>query len=200
MPAGGLISTDLVRAWEQYFRQRGGAAPNVPSDVLGVVLLDDNSRGPFPGYRSFFAGRSISLVAAQFSYVGILNNENNISSGRSVVVIDWIYYRNLTAADDVIVSVSNSSAIVLANLLAVQDAAEDKDQQSSDNPLIGNVLSGTLNSATVNGTALAAGGDTIGHRLDGPWTLGPGAQLLVRPATVNEGLQVHFRGRYYPPL
>ena len=194
----GLITAELARAYLNYFRKKGGEGPNIPGEVLPVVIVDNNEDGPYPAYRSFFAGPQRAAAAANFSYIGIENEDN--SDVRSVVVIDSILVRNITAADDFVIGVTTTADVLLGGKTNVQDASEDKDQAPTINPSIGNVVSGTVISVTGKGNQFVPAGSTTWVRIEGPWTLGPGAVLFVRPATVNEGLTAFIRGRYYPAL
>lgn len=192
---GQPVAPELARAWENYFRQRGGIAPDAVAQALPVIILDDNSKGPYPPYRSWFAGRAQGLVAAQFTYIGIANNDP--LPGHSVAVVDEISFRINTAVDDLVVLIESIATFPIANPLAVKDAAPEKDQAPSDQPLLGNVVTTATNSATNLGLDIYPSGSQILQVLRGPWTLGPGEQLLLHPNTVANAMFAYFRGRYY---
>ena len=71
-----LVQLELARAWQSYFRQKGGAAPTIPGELLPVVIMDDNTNGPFPPCRTWFAGNTQIAVAAQFSYFIMSNSDS----------------------------------------------------------------------------------------------------------------------------
>src|SRR6185437_13624076 len=112
---------ELVRAWENYFRQRGGASPNIPQEVLPVVLLDDNA--PYPAFRAWVGSRTSAALAGNFSYVGVQNADP--AGTRSVVVVEEIIWRPSVAAD-VTVCLTLPATAPLGTLGAADDVTEDK--------------------------------------------------------------------------
>lgn len=200
MAGGGLVDLGLVRAWEAYFRQKGGGAPNVPPEVVPVIILDDNSRGPYPAYRSFIASRITAFVAAQFAYVGLLNND--VLPSHSVVVCDEIIFISSTV-QDAFVGLTTTTVFGAGSPLVVQDTAEEKDQAPSDRPPLGNVLTLSNNSAvplSTGATEFPGAAAGVLNRIAGPFTLGPQGVLYLQTQLVNTNLQTYFRGRYYPSV
>lgn len=192
-----LLRLELVRAWEHYFRQKGGAAPVVPADILPVVIMDDNTRGPYPAYRAWVGGNQADAVAAQYSYVGVINQDD--PAQKSCVVVDEVIFRT-TTTDDAWIGCTTKAILALGTLSNVVDVAEEKDAAPSDFPRLGNVQIGLLRSAQNQvGTKIPNGAITY-QRLPGPWTLGPQAVLYLQTVIVNNTLIAFFRGRYYPQL
>lgn len=191
-----LPQLEFVRAFENYFRIKGGAGPNIPQEVVPVVILDDTSKGPFPPSRTWFAGIDIGPLAANFDYIGIVNADS--SGVKSVVVVDEIWVAP-GVADVVVIGVSNISGLPYSSLTTAFDPDEDKDQQASVLPVMGNVQLGTLQQVAAIGT-VQFGPLPINPpvSIPGPFTLGGQATLFVRPNSVNEGITAFFRGRYYP--
>lgn len=193
-----LITPELARAYQAYFRTKGGEQPIVPRDVLPVVILDDNSLGPYPAYRAWHAGVSLAAGAVgEFSYIGIRNSDKLIPP--SAVVVDSVDFR-LTVAADVKIGITNDTTIVLGGQVPVLDSAEEKETIPSDAPKIGNAQIGFLNSVGAVGTVFSPAGDLLPHRIDGPWTIGPNGVFLIRPGVAQIGIVAYFRGRYYPAL
>jgi hypothetical protein len=187
---------ELVRAWENYFRQKGGRGPAIAPDVIGVLPLDDAAA--YPPYRRWHTGGAQAAVAAQFSYVGIWNNDT--PEKKSVLVVDELLARPITAADDLVVGVSLVGQVAGFSDNLVEDTAEEKDQQPSHRPFIGNVHWGTCGSATNAASATWPHNALTGATLKGPWSLGPQGLLLLRTGVVNNGLSFYARGRYYEAL
>ncbi|HVS61735.1 MAG TPA: hypothetical protein VHE82_13680 [Gemmatimonadaceae bacterium] len=195
--AAGLVSPELVRAWELYFRSRGGETPNVPSDILPVVILDDNSRGPYPPYRTWVASRTQGPVIAQWPQIGIVNLD--VNSQKSVVVIDEISLR-ASATDNFAVLLTTLAILNLATPVPVSDCAMEKDQAATNQPKLGNVESRMLSNAGDMGGDIYPGGSLSVITIRGPWTIGPGGLFAVQTAAQNETLSAFFRGRYYPSV
>lgn len=190
-------SPELARAWQQYFRVRGGAAPTLPSDILPVVILDDNSRGPYAAHRAWVAGIGQGALAANFTFVGILNADP-LGASRSAVVVDQIYVR-LLVADDMAIGLTTPGVVPLAGpLQSVADAIQDK-EATTGAPLLGNVQVGQVQQVAAFGSLFPNNTTTL-QRIDGPWTLGPQTELVIRPLSVNAAIAAFFRGRYYPPI
>jgi hypothetical protein len=91
----GLPAADapgnIAAAWAQYFRFLSFGAPPaaVAVEIVPAVMIDDNSKGPFPVYRPWALGL-ILPPAAFFSTFFFLNADD--PSTRSVFVIDWIRF------------------------------------------------------------------------------------------------------------
>ena len=196
---GQPLRPELDRAWQQYFTQRGGVGPDVPAQVLPVIVIDDNSKGPFPPYRGLYFGGILGALAANFSYAGI-KNQDPLLQTKSAVVIDYAVVRNSTAQDDFVCGITDGSQMNLNPYANVGDVSGEKEQPAIFGPVIGNVQGGTLNSAGIfGGIGLHPGGPiTQGVRIDGPWVLGPQNIFVVRPLNLAEGIVAFFRGRYYP--
>jgi len=202
---------ELVRAWQLYFGQRGGAGPTLPPDVLPVIVLDDNSAGPYPPYRPWHTGGVDAAVAGQRSAVGVANYDGVALGGglqtiqpiRSAVVVDFIRYR-CEAASDVFVAITNinTNPFEGGSEVTADDAAPEKDPSPLGNPKIGNVMRGTLSQAAQLGSGSMISSDDVGdifpHDIPGPFVLGPGQILYVQENLLASGLRAWFRGRYYP--
>ena len=177
--------------------QRGGVGPDVPAQVLPVVIMDDNSKGPYPACRVWAYGIVVGSVAAQYSYAGILNTDDPVLV-KSAVVIDEVLLR-VGSADDVAFAILNQGSLVLAPLFLVEDMQPEKDPRPIDRPAVGNVKIGSLNTVvSLGNAAMPVGGTSNVVRLPGPFVIGPGQQFVVRPLTVLNAITAFFRGRYYP--
>lgn len=186
-----LLRLDLVRAWENYFRQKGGESPRATQDILTVLQVDDAAA--YPPYRRWAGGISAGAVAAQYSYV--CWGGTDTTEKRSVVVVDEIFFRQPNN-DDIVVGLELASNLPVSTI--VSDIAEEKDQGATARPRIGNVALNALS------TASNFAGETFpfnaGGRIPGPWSIPTGGVLFIRPATVNELIVGYARGRYYPTL
>ena len=205
---GGLPTDALVRAYQRYFRAKD--SPNIPSDMLGVVIMDDNSQGPNAPYRGWYAGVSSPQVAAQYSYAWIANEDGPpgavapTSVGKSFVVIDEVRVKGLNAADDFVFTVSIKGVIVGGTKISVFAANDELDPlQATSSPRLANVSIQAFQQVgqifSVNQVWPAdfiAGSCAI---IRGPFVLGPNGLFAVCPSNVNNGLLAWFRGRYYPP-
>jgi len=213
---GQPVRPELARAWEGYFSQRGGEGPDAPAQALSVIVLDDNSKGPYPPYRSFQGGLVVSPTPAIIGQIGIQNGDAGFTPlvglvgttgvPKSVVVIDWlIVARDATAGGDFFVTLTHNNLKPISTANApVADTAPEKDPTSgATRPQIGNVFVGVRNvdAALIGDQSGQLPGftqDTLPHRVDGPWMLGPGQILYVERNLVNTGFTAYFRGRYYP--
>lgn len=198
---------DLVRAWQLYFGQRGGAGPSLPPDVLPTIVLDDNSNGPWPPYRPFFTSNVKGAVAGERGAVGVANVDGYSTTGgaqlippiRSAAVIDEIRFRTQTAVSvNIGVTSLNSSPFDGSADKPVSDANPEKDPGGLNIfPRMGNVFGGVR-------------GQVAQMSLDGPphaelttvvmlgvWILGPGQVLYVQTNAIADPVTVYFRGRYY---
>lgn len=194
---GGLQRPELARAWEAYFVEKGGEAARVDASVVPVVIMDDNSKGPYPSSRVWMAGTVVAGLAANFTYIGIVNDD--ALGIRSALVIDEIVVRQVTATDDFIISVSDQSTFILGTLAALSDVAAEKDPGGFFGASMSNGKRGSAQTASGIGSTLVPGGPiTQATTLRGPWILGPQANFFVRPLTIANGLAAYFRGRYYP--
>lgn len=203
MPGG----SDLIRAVANYLRIKGD-----PPEAVPVILIDDNSKGPYPPCRVWYGSSLSPNVAAQYSYAWVTNEdgvEGQIAPtgrGKSVMVVDDIYVKSLTAVDDFVIAITRKGSILPTTTTLANDASEEKAVETSTNPVFGNVTinrnqqAGQLwlgnNSQVMPATYIAG---TL-HRIPGPFTLGPQGILAVAPSTVNNGIFAFFRGRYYPAI
>lgn len=193
---GNLITPELLRGWQKYFRAKD--SPNVPADIISVVVLDDNSQGPFPPCRLWHAGSAIAPGAGNFGYLCIGNLDTD---GHSVVVVDELHIANQTAKQDwmlgIIRAVGGSFAISWGR---VSDASTEKDPGvPADDPTIGNVGFGAAQSAVAAVSKLfpgAAVNDIV--RIPGPFILGPGQAFGISCNVFANNIFAWFRGRYYP--
>ena len=201
--SGQPISPELARAWEDFFKQRGGTGPDVPAQILPVVLMDDNSRGPYPPGRPWAAGRISSANAGIFNYLLIINTDTG--NQKSIVVVDEIRVRipNLTE-DDVVVGVGAQSDIPGTSFVPVDETSSRESPVAGGGRPLGNVILGqnfalavALGNVVVPNQNQGAGGSLAPLILQGPWCIPIGAQLFIRPANPNEGICAYFRGRYY---
>jgi len=194
-----LIILELARAWQSYFRTKGGAGPNVAGDILATINFDDSAA--YPPFRAWYSGHTLGGTAAVFSYLGWQNTDP--SGVKSVCVIDAIV-AGVTGTADLSMGILTSGTLgALSATAPVQDRAEEKDQAPTDLPSLGNVIRGSFQSATGYGNILHPGGvatPSPGVEIKGPWTLGPQAIFVIRPTVLNIGLTCYARGRYYPAL
>jgi len=194
---------DLVRAWQLYFGQRGGAGPSLPPDVLPVIVLDDNTG--WPPHQPFFSQNICTAVAGQRSSVGIANVDGYSTTGgtqviqpiKSAAVIDKILWRCGVASDILIaISTLNLNPFTFGDK-AVDDAHPAKDVIGAQFPRIGNVFTGTRTQAAQLGDSGPCYLDALTHELNGQWILGPGQVLYVQENVLADLFQVYFQGRYY---
>jgi hypothetical protein len=157
-----------------------------------MLNLDDGAA--YPPFRRWTAWANQGAVAAQFAYCGVCNVD--APGTKSVVVVDEVIWR-YSVADDGFLRVSLASVVVLGGLIAAYDIAQDKEQQPSDQPRLGNVNSGTLSSVSSLGGVYVPSGNNLPQRVSGLWTLGPGESLSVQPGSANNQCIAFFRGRYY---
>lgn len=199
MNGGQLLPQELVRAFTSYFRRKGGVVPVIQDEIHPVVIVDDNSAGPYPPNRSWHGGVQAAAVAVQFSYVAVMNNDP--IGTHSCVVVDLAIIRPLVA-DDIMVGMSSSSALPLVGGRADDCANEAPlDPTVAFQPLISNVLIGIQQNGSALGfTQRIPHNDILPRNYPGPFTLGPQCYVAFRPVLVNEGIHGWFRGRYYPAL
>lgn len=188
---------ELVAAFLRYAGLKGGDI----GSVVPVVVLDNIAGGPYPTSRIWQLGNSQGAVAAQFSYVGVMNNDpvGTLSS----VVVDTIYLRT-AAADDWRIFITNfatasGQALTLPDQPAM-DLSNERDRDAKDRPFLGQVRGARGNSVasfTLGQEQYPISTGASVGRIDGPFTLGPQAVLLASPATANVQAFAMFRGRYY---
>lgn len=199
-----MSSSDLIRSVANYFRVKG-----TPVEAVPVVILDDNSKGPFPPCRHWYGSGLSGPVAAQWSYVWATNEDGREGQiaptglGKSVMVVDEIFVKAQTAVDDFVIAISRKGSILPTTTTLANDASEEKALDPTTNPVFGNVTlnrnqqAGQLwlgNNSQVWPATFTAG--TV-VRIPGPFTLGPQGLLAIAPSLVNNGIFAMFRGRYY---
>ncbi len=207
---------NILTAFESFFRviAFGVLPPGVKPEIEPMVLLDDNSKGPYPIYRPFTCEYRQVGGGGQFTEIVIVNLDD--ATTHSVVVIDWLLVAVTVAGTDVLFAVRPvlptlqgiTPTLLLTNGGVAFDQGAERDRAPSDGIHIPNVgiyayvlaaqqlASGIGGGA--NATLLPGYGDVLPHGVDGPWMLGPGSMLQLMPAAVNVGLTVYARGRYYP--
>lgn len=208
-------SPELVRAWQLYFKQRGGAGPTLPPDVLPVVILDDNSAGPFCAYRPFQAGATYVAQAGVYSKIGIQNTDDRFTVGsgivgasgvpRSVVVVDRVIIsKDAVAGGDFYATLTHQNLFPMDfDIGPVADVSPQKDPDSQfTRPQLGNVHIGfrQVGAALMGDNSGKLPGftqDQLPHQADGPWIIGPGGIFYIERDVVNSSFSVYFRGRYY---
>lgn len=191
------LKPELDRAYQQYFGQRGGVAPDLAGQVLPVVVMDDSSMGPYPPCRIWEIGSTLGAVAAQFAYQGILNAD--AANAKSAVVVDYVIVGLTTAPDFVGLGITTAASLPLGTLANVEDCAPEKEQPGTFGAALGNVQRGQLNQVAALGQIAGPYLVNTGYRIDGPWILGPGQIFFIRSGSVNQTISGFFRGRYYPP-
>jgi hypothetical protein len=209
------VRPELALGWERYFTQKSGLSPDVPGQVLPVVVMDDNSRGPYPAYRMWQAGYNpASLVGAGvLSRWGIMNTDGFVPAGSgqtvqgqpgSVCVVEYIILmRDATAGGDFFLTFThtNNFPFDAGSAALVADINPQKDVIAQARPTFANVQVGArLNAATIIGDysgILPGHCDGVVRRVDGPWILGPGQILYVERSQVTAGFTPYARGRYY---
>src|SRR5712671_1055455 len=107
------VRPELAAAWQKYFTQKSGLSPDIPGQILPVVILDDNSRGPYQAYRGWHAGVAIGAFAGNYSYCGIANVDDPAKQ-KSVIVVDEIWAKSPVAATDFLVSLTTQTQPSLA--------------------------------------------------------------------------------------
>lgn len=185
---------ELVAAFLRYAGLKGGDI----GQVVPVVVLDNIGGGPYPTSRIYQLGSAAGPTAAQFSYCGIMNNDP--VGVLSSVVIDRILVRTVAADDWRVVQTNLTTTAGLAVGSSADDLSNERDRDAKDRPRLGTILQvqGTLVASFSTGVNIypIAAGSAVGV-IEGPFTLGPQAVLLVSPQTVNVLAQAMFRGRYY---
>lgn len=205
----GLITAELVRAWESYFRQKGGVSPRVVAEVVPVVVMDDNSTGPYPAYRMWHAGSVLAVGINSQAIVAIVNNDPITT--RSAVVVDRIVLGMRGSIDPAqgiawfigILRVSDKSL----SFAPARDSAGEKDPTSAqtfDQPF-GNVQFASGSAAAgpaLVSTPYPAAAIDVPQVIEGRFILGPQQQLICSYSVggIAGGIVPFFRGRYYAAL
>lgn len=197
MALGGLIRPELARAFENYFVIRGGEQPQVASEVVPVVIMDDNSKGPYAPYRTWHAGTNLGAFVGNLSYCAIANVDDPAKQ-KSVVVIEEIYV-NVPAGGRVLHGLTTQTQPSIA-YASVNDADGGKEYSGPTNdPRLGNVAFGSGQSPSFYASAIFPASPAAAIvRIPGPFAVGPGWQYVVVPNLVNTAIEAWFRGRFYP--
>lgn len=200
-----MINTDLSRAFENFFRFKGGAQPTVPSEIVPVVIIDDNTVGPYPGHRRWMYGSGPTGIgsAGNFQYLGIQNADPLDRSQPSACVIDRLLVKNITAANDFAIGIAAGTGNVNIAYGGTRDTVGDKEASFAINvdPLFGNVKAGYGQSASLFGASLFPG-SAVGLivEIPGTWILGPQQQFFISSNVAQQSIHIFARGRYYPAL
>lgn len=197
----GLVVPELARSWFNYFREKGGAAPTIPQEIVPVVIMDDNTNGPFPACRLWHYGTVIGAAVGNFSYLGILNNDD-AKTQKSACVIDRIFAKYSVGVANFTIGVVGIGALAFSSSAQVRDAVMEKELSIGfAEPILGNVLGGVATDPVNFNTAQFPSrpvGEVV--EIPGPFIVGPQQQLLLTTSVNNFSLQAYFRGRYYPSL
>jgi len=187
-----MLREELVRSWQSYFRVKGGDTPDASVQIVPVVILDQFPV-PYPPSRIFSVGGTRAPVAAQFTVLGIMNNDN-IGVG-SVVVVEKLIVR-AAAAEDFGIAVLPLTTVTGGGAVQVND-----DDSSRFGPTAQSFSGAQLLGTNLVGNAAANSvvpyGDALPHELTGHWNIGPGFVLAIYGQTVNIALQAYFQGKYY---
>ena len=202
--SSSLITAELGRAWQAYFRERGGELPSIPSEIVPVLILDDNSKGPYPPCRHWHATIQTAQSAGNFTFAGILNNDDSKSTF-SCCVVDRLFVKaNLGIASDYVLGVSGAAVPNLATG-GVRECILEKEQKNVagniTDPLFNNVQAGSgANASSLVTSSFPGGAFGIVSEIPGPFVIGPQQQFVIASGIVNNGIFVYFRGRYYPSI
>lgn len=209
-------SPEFTRAWQLYFKQRGGIGPGLPPDVMPVVVMDDNTGGPYPPCRIWHAGMRVGPVAAQLAYVGIQNADgaqpgaglqgSNVINSR--VVIDRVTFASSDSPPTVPIDVQVRLADVnsepfngVAGFVAKQADESGADPVASAGfaPRVGNVWIGARNTTPIftTGAQIVPVRSLLAQTLSGPFTLPPQTILYVINNALAGEITAFFQGRYY---
>lgn len=205
-------SPEFVRAWQLYFKQRGGIGPTLPPEVLPVVIMDDNSAGPYAPYRPWYGSAIGTIVAATRTTCGVLNGDGSPPGGgvqgtqvvKSIVVVDKITAIStdgaVAAPFDLRIHISdtNNEPFTGASAQAL-DAAGDPIGIGGfgSTPQVGQVWIGVSNRVLVGPNAIVPVGTLSQVVVTGPWILQPQQILLIEQAAIVGNLRCFFQGRYY---
>jgi len=210
-------SPELAKAWQLYFKQRGGTGPSLPPDVLPVIVLDNNERGPYPCAQIFHAGlKSLAGGAGTFNAVGLGNFDGGVPGTgvkgtqpiKSRVVIDRIRVISTDGAAaaplDLIARVSSVNDEPFNGTLPSQLEIQADDSAGTPLGLGANARLGNVWVGSRQATAFFTTGDQripisgiTAHEILGPFILNPQMIFyLVQAGTVGI-LGAFFQGRYY---
>lgn len=197
MSSGQAIRPELANAVTRGAGIKTLPGLDVATQIIPVMVVEDVSKGPFPPSRIWHAGIGVAGVAAMIAHIGIVNNDPpGTGSG---LTVDYIIAR-VGTADDLFVVVGQNIPTLNLQKATVGDCSNEAGglpAGSAFDPRVGQAfIAAAQNGVGLNGVLWPNGG-TLPQRLDGPWTLGPQAALIVRTATVNVILQAYFRGRYH---
>jgi hypothetical protein len=198
--AGGLIRPDLSRAWENYFGLKGGVTPGVAEELVGVVVMDQGV--PWAPYRVWHGGILGTAGAGNFNYIAIANLDQNRAQA-SIVVVDHIAVKNLTAAVEVVIGLGDISLAPSIAYGPTGEADTGKEPSTTGtDPSVGNVGIGGGQNATAGLIRSQYPGPAIGGTvvIPGPFILRPQGELLIAPNALAAQIHAYFRGRYYPSV
>lgn len=206
------VSPEFVRAWQLYFKQRGGIGPSLPPDVMPVVIMDDNSAGPYQPYRAWHASALGTIVAATRTTCAVFNADGGPPGGgvqgtqvvKSIVVVDRITAIStdgaVAAPFDLRIHTSdaNNEALTGASSAALDLAGDPIGVGGfGATPQVGNVFVGVTNRALITAAAIVPVGNLLPVIVNGPFILQPQQILLVEQAALVGNLRCYFQGRYY---
>jgi len=205
---GGLISPALSRAWENYFGQKGGQTPGVMADVVPVIIIDDDSQGPYPPHRRWAQGGAQIGGVGTYAY-GSIGLNDDPTKQKSVAVVDTFLYRT---SDGCGVSIDLVNGARLGGPQVF--GAPAIDVQSDMNALGAQMLMSNVGQG--NGTTTQPAGGLflprgpLGTGAGGPvmrevprnlkWIIGGGWYLLFNPENPNVTMEWLISGRYYASL
>jgi hypothetical protein len=203
---------NIAKGWTDYFRLRflfGQEQPPVSVVTVPTILLDDNSKGPYPVYRPVIGEAELGANPTR-SHIMIVNNDSQ--DLQTMLVVDYIIFKTSVAANIV-------QALGRIKDFQIQDPAAapgnyDRMFDAGSDRVVdiapkapGTLLMGAAILATqlvptftflARNSVLCPNNDVNPHRLDGPWLLAPGAMLVFAPDIDNCGISVFARCRYYP--
>ena len=199
-----MITTDQARAQQQHFGDRTGAGER-PSLVSIVGDLRD---GPYFPFERWEASAIVLAPGAFYSMIMVYNQITSTSAIKPatqnrIMVIDFLAVQIGAAAASVFVDLLNPTNAASGFSYAGIYRRRNINASDGINPSIGDAVLGTRNNSAALFDATAPVrrymGDTLEHRLDGPWALDEGCGLLVTSGTTNVDLRVYASGRFYRP-
>jgi hypothetical protein len=196
---GQLIRPELARAWENYFGLKGGATPQLASEVLGVVVLDHDP--PWVPYRIWHAGILGTAGAGNYNYIAISNRDANKET--SVCIVDHIAVKNITVAAEIVIGLGNTSLAPGIAYGETADADSGKEPSTTGtDPGFFNVGIGSGQNATAGLIRSQYPAPAVGAYvvIPGPFILRPQGELLITANALAAQIHAYFRGRFYPSL
>lgn len=185
---------ELVRAYQEYFRFKGGDSLDISSQIVPVVVLDQAL--PYPSSRLWETGQNSPSFVAEFSYFAIVNVDT--TDKNSVGVVDKLVLR-LGGASRAGVGVLAVSFIPGGSAAPVND--RDSSKQAPTSLQFGNLVAQVGHTAGfLLGNTKVPYNDALPHELLGPWLIAPGTALVVQGDAANTTLDVYSQGRYYATI